>query len=635
MFLGGCPCCGKKECWRCYKVGCAEITGSRWLGAIPDKYSDAFRLNGYGIDTDARPPDRQNGNSFIAWDGPPFDIATYNVSNIKNEPIIQFFVGNTLADNRQRQFAFSINSCVKIDGENNYDLQFYNLSGDSPELAIVKHVSKDGLETIVNTGNFPSSFYIPMSSESPFFLGQYVAEYADGGTAVIELKDIYQLLQGVDHEYQCFDAPPDEEGWLPVGKCHATEEECAKECGPCWRCYGKYGGDWPICNNEKQCVINGQEVYFPSFISFKSSLTVGEFANGNVFDYDIAGANEWLASLDFRFLLEMTSPAFDYYDVKGAYNHEDCLQIRDDLWLGSKFADVRAGSVQCGMITGESNSQGRVTLSCSSFELLGAETSNGLLVRNCDAGENTSYGISIGRSKQFQLNATSLRQSFTIDGASASEFQGLSVQLYQCAPNGGTIRSASYYLKGSAEVSFDFLPAGKTGSCCLRNGDCENTTAIQCIDKCGIFTPDATCEDNPCVVVEAEEYQCFDAPPDEDGWTPVGSTHVDEATCNAACPSDTTTPPGGRTMTTTTGGPGTELKKLLGSFGIRSKEKGCGCRSYQKKMDKGGPQWCRDHKQEIIDHLAKEAKKRKLPFIRLAAEKLVELAIRRAEKDST
>ena len=88
-------------------------------------------------------------------------------------------------------------------------------------------------------------------------------------------------------------------------------------------------------------------------------------------------------------------------------------------------------------------------------------------------------------------------------------------------------------------------------------------------------------------------------------------------------------------MTTTTGGPGTELKKLLGSFGIRSKEKGCGCRSYQKKMDKGGPQWCRDHKQEIIDHLAKEAKKRKLPFIRLAAEKLVELAIRRAEKDST
>ena len=87
-----------------------------------------------------------------------------------------------------------------------------------------------------------------------------------------------------------------------------------------------------------------------------------------------------------------------------------------------------------------------------------------------------------------------------------------------------------------------------------------------------------------------------------------------------------------RTMTTTktTGGPGTELKRLLGSFGIQSKEKGCGCRSMQKKMDKPG--WAESHKEEIIDHLAAEAKKRRLPFIRLAAEKLVDLAIRRAEK---
>ena len=84
--------------------------------------------------------------------------------------------------------------------------------------------------------------------------------------------------------------------------------------------------------------------------------------------------------------------------------------------------------------------------------------------------------------------------------------------------------------------------------------------------------------------------------------------------------------------TTTTTGPGTQLKNMLGWVGIRAKEKGCGCRSYQKKMDRGGPQWCRDHKQEILDHLEKEAKKRGLPFVRLAAEKLVDLAIRRAER---
>ena len=85
-------------------------------------------------------------------------------------------------------------------------------------------------------------------------------------------------------------------------------------------------------------------------------------------------------------------------------------------------------------------------------------------------------------------------------------------------------------------------------------------------------------------------------------------------------------------MTTTTTGPGTELASLLKWFGIKAKEKGCGCKSMQKKMDKNGAQWCRDHKHEILDHLAKEAKKRGLPFVKLAASKLLELAIRRAER---
>ena len=83
-----------------------------------------------------------------------------------------------------------------------------------------------------------------------------------------------------------------------------------------------------------------------------------------------------------------------------------------------------------------------------------------------------------------------------------------------------------------------------------------------------------------------------------------------------------------------TAGPGTQLANLLKWFGIKAKEKGCGCKSMQKKMDKGGPQWCRQHKDEILDHLAKEAKKRGLPFVKLAALKLLGLAIRRAEKKS-
>ena len=86
------------------------------------------------------------------------------------------------------------------------------------------------------------------------------------------------------------------------------------------------------------------------------------------------------------------------------------------------------------------------------------------------------------------------------------------------------------------------------------------------------------------------------------------------------------------TTTKTTGGTGTQLKNLLAWFNINAKEKGCGCRSLQRKMDRNGPGWCRDNREEILDHLAKEAKKRGLPFLRLAAEKLLELAIRRSEK---
>ena len=85
-------------------------------------------------------------------------------------------------------------------------------------------------------------------------------------------------------------------------------------------------------------------------------------------------------------------------------------------------------------------------------------------------------------------------------------------------------------------------------------------------------------------------------------------------------------------MSTSTTGPGTQLANLLKWFGIKAKEKGCGCKSMQKKMDKNGAQWCRDHKAEILDHLAKEAAKRNLPFVKALASKLVELAIRRAER---
>lgn len=79
-----------------------------------------------------------------------------------------------------------------------------------------------------------------------------------------------------------------------------------------------------------------------------------------------------------------------------------------------------------------------------------------------------------------------------------------------------------------------------------------------------------------------------------------------------------------------TGGPGTELKKLLASVGITSSP-GCKCNRRAKTMDEMGCQWCSENVETIVDWLQEEAYKRHLPFVRLAAKMLVQRAIRNAD----
>lgn len=78
-------------------------------------------------------------------------------------------------------------------------------------------------------------------------------------------------------------------------------------------------------------------------------------------------------------------------------------------------------------------------------------------------------------------------------------------------------------------------------------------------------------------------------------------------------------------------GVGTELKKLLSYIKITANPN-CSCTSRARVMDQKGIQWCRDNKELIITWLEEEAKKRKLPFIRYGAKKILDLAIYRAEK---
>ena len=81
-------------------------------------------------------------------------------------------------------------------------------------------------------------------------------------------------------------------------------------------------------------------------------------------------------------------------------------------------------------------------------------------------------------------------------------------------------------------------------------------------------------------------------------------------------------------------GPGTELKRLLKRLFIRDTG-GCGCNAMAAKMNRWGCDGCResDHRAEILDCMAKEAAKRKyLPFVRIAADGMLEFAIKIAEK---
>jgi len=80
-------------------------------------------------------------------------------------------------------------------------------------------------------------------------------------------------------------------------------------------------------------------------------------------------------------------------------------------------------------------------------------------------------------------------------------------------------------------------------------------------------------------------------------------------------------------------GPGTQLKNMLSWWGIKP-GKGCKCERRARYMDIMGCDWCEQNIQTIVGWLQEEHARQKIiiPFVPLAAEQLVRLAIRRARK---
>lgn len=80
-------------------------------------------------------------------------------------------------------------------------------------------------------------------------------------------------------------------------------------------------------------------------------------------------------------------------------------------------------------------------------------------------------------------------------------------------------------------------------------------------------------------------------------------------------------------------GPGTELKSLLASFGIKASPT-CKCNKMARQMDSWGPDESLKHIEEIVDVMQETAQARKLPFLRAVGRKLVRIACGRARKKS-
>lgn len=78
-------------------------------------------------------------------------------------------------------------------------------------------------------------------------------------------------------------------------------------------------------------------------------------------------------------------------------------------------------------------------------------------------------------------------------------------------------------------------------------------------------------------------------------------------------------------------GAGTELKKLLSWMNIQSTPN-CSCNKRAKLMNDKGIDWCKNNLDEICDWLKEESEKRKIPFFKYGAQKLIKLAISRAER---
>ena len=327
----------------------------------------------------------------------------------------------------------------------------------------------------------------------------------------------------------------------PVGKCHATEEECAKECPPpteCWQKYNRWSTeDWPC---------------------WRPKVTIGDYTPIE---------NSLVMEIDRTNQTGITNPAFVNFPYEAFPNY-------------------------CGTIQGSYESP--IQFDC-----------------------NNIWGNRLGYASNAICFGDNRDQENVLKKFMQIDFRVLSADSADLGCLYGANDFALAEGKNSVPILFDGLDL------------------VGYIDVCLEWTPIVDPTDpnyNPDLPVPEKISECFNSktPPTPPWLRDCSGGSGDCFDSSEECEAATTKR--SLPMPTTTTGPGTELSKLLKMIGINAKEKGCSCKSHAKRMDREGPQWCRDNIETVLRWLQTEAKKRKLPFVKAAAKQAVLLAIRRAER---
>lgn len=530
VLLPGCPCCGKTECWRCYKKSTLQVCEEEDIAATLEVIS-VTGFNGAVIDTS-----EETGLPV----GTKFNLESVRPVSTSLCEFIFNYTSPVTGPCRPLTYATSIGLYANLSGNQLVSNQVYGRGNDAVFLG----------DQQLSCGSIPNnrggSFPWPDSQWTGSGTHQFTVPVLDLYTASLQIGEIVYEINVIDlsvddpdnipedaYEYQCFDAPPDEEGWEPVGNCHDTEEECNAACPVV-----------PFCQCDE-----------PNVLGNELTMTLQDIKDTG---YTPTGTENITCT------------------------PEELISQISDLSFHAPFLMWGSG--------GDGNSFNSVKWGTNSNDPRQGLQAEAECVNLGDPSINNPVRCAI----MYELG-TSCINYFEED-----QFFGK----VEWTPS-SVILSVGGTQAGTDQRICDFSNTGKT-----------------------LLEFSKLLYQDPFFINALWENLNYIG--DDSLGPKFKNLRLAEFTTDMMLSVNGTTK-GGRTMPTTTTGPGTELANLLKWFGIKAKEKGCGCKSFQKKMDRGGPQWCRDHKEEILDHLAKEAKKRRLPFIRLAAEKLLELAIRRAD----